>query len=546
VRKLVSALALLAFVPLSSPSDLGAAEPVDLEMVTRIRDEGLHRSQVLEIVSHLTDGIGPRLTGSPQLKEANEWTRKKLEDWGLANAHLEAYPFGRGWSFSKSAVRMVVPREVPLSALPKAWAPGTDGPVRGAAMRADIESEKDLEQLNGKLAGKILFLDPIEELEESERTGLRYSREELDELFQFEIEREREGSWRRRALERWKLRRATAELFTMEGVVATVEASSRGNGIVRVTSGGTWEPGENPGVPALVMAREHYNKIVRMLDAGRPVELEIDVAARFHDEDPRAYNTVAEIPGTDKREEIVMAGAHLDSWHGATGATDNAAGVAVVMEAVRILKTLGVKPRRTIRVALWTGEEQGYFGSLAHLKKHFATRPEPQDPEQRKLPERLREDTWPLQLKPDHARLSAYFNLDNGTGRIRGIYAEENAAVRPIFEAWLAPFSDLGAGTVTLRRTGGTDHVPFNRVGLPGFQFIQDEMDYDSRTHHTHLDDLDHIRGDDLKQASVILASFLYHAAMRPELLPRKPLPQKPPKTADETARSQTSRGPVR
>lgn len=537
-RKLIPVFALLLVVPFSM---LEAEEPVDLAMVTRIRNEGLHRSQVMEIVSHLTDGIGPRLTGSPQLKEANEWTRKKLEEWGLADAHLEAYPFGRGWSFSKSSVRMVEPREAPLSAFPKAWTPGTDGPVRGVVMRADLKSEKDFEPYKGKLAGKILLLDAIEELEDADKPDFqRYSREELDDIAAFEIEEGRGEGWRKRALERLSLRRALAEFLTSEKVTATVEVSNRPHGIVRVTGGGSWELGENPGVPALVMAREHYSQIVRMLDAGRPVELEIDVAARFHDDDTRAYNTVAEIPGTDRRGEIVMAGAHLDSWHTATGATDNAAGVAVVMEAVRILKALGVKPRRTIRVALWTGEEQGYDGSLAYRKEHFATRPEPADPEQKKLPERYREDTWPLTLKPDHAKLSAYFNLDNGTGRIRGIYTEENAAVKPIFEAWLAPFADLGADTVTLRTTGGTDHISFDRIGLPGFQFIQDQMDYSSRTHHTHLDDLDHIRADDLKQASVVMASFLYHAAMRPEMLPRKPLPQEPPKKKKAAASNST------
>ncbi len=313
-----------------------------------------------------------------------------------------------------------------------------------------------------------------------------------------------------------------------------MEASARAHGIVRVTSGGSHEPEEGAGVPALVMAREHYNEIVRRLDAGRPVEVEVDVAARFHEDDTRAYNTVAEIPGTDKKGEIVMAGAHLDSWHASTGATDNAAGVAVVMEAVRILKALGVKPRRTIRVALWTGEEQGLVGSVAYVKQHFATRPETTDPEQKKLPERFRDDTWPLQLKPEHGKLSAYFNLDNGTGKIRGIYTEENAGVRPIFEAWLAPFADLGANTVTLRRTGGTDHMPFDQVGIPGFQFIQDEIEYGSRTHHTHLDDYDHLRREDLMQASVVMASFLYHTAMRPELLPRKPLPREPAKPKEE------------
>jgi carboxypeptidase Q len=297
---------------------------------------------------------------------------------------------------------------------------------------------------------------------------------------------------------------------------------------VGVSGGGSWEPGKEGAVPALVMTAEHYNELVRLLDHDQSVELEINVAARFHDEDPKAYNTVAEIPGTDKRDEVVIAGAHLDSWHAGTGATDNAAGSAVVMEAARILKALGVKPRRTIRFALWSGEEQGYFGSNAYVRQHFATRPE--NPADKDVPQGFREDTWPLQLKPEHAKVSAYFNLDNGSGKIRGVYTQENSAVQPIFAAWLAPFADLGADTVSLRNTGSTDHVQFDGVGIPGFEFIQDPLDYFSHTHHTDLDTYDHVQAQDLMQASVIMAAFLYDAAMRPEMLPRKPLPQGPPK----------------
>ncbi|HSN87068.1 MAG TPA: M20/M25/M40 family metallo-hydrolase, partial [Thermoanaerobaculia bacterium] len=452
MRKLIPVLALLLLFP--SPG-LRAEEPVDLEMVTRIRAEGFHNSQVMDVASHLTEEIGARLTGSPQLLAANEWTKTKLSEWGLANAHLEPYPFGRGWSFSRSVVRMVAPREAQLVAYPKAWTPGTEGPVRGEALRADLKSEKDFDKYRGKLAGKVLFLDAIEELESADGPELRrYDEAGLGEISAFEIIStggRRSGNWRNTAQERWKLRRALAEFLATEKVAATVEASSRAHGIVRVSLGGSWEPGESEGVPAVVMAREQYNQIVRRLDAGRPVEVEVDVAARFHDGDTRAFNTLAEIPGTDKKDEIVMAGAHLDSWHSSTGATDNAAGVSVVMEAVRILKALGVKPRRTIRVALWTGEEQGILGSAAYVKEHFASRPETTDPEQKKLPERYRDETWPLQVKPEHRKLVAYFNLDNGSGKIRGIYTEENAGVKPIFEAWLAPFADLGANTVTLR-----------------------------------------------------------------------------------------------
>jgi hypothetical protein len=534
-RTLLPVLILLTLTP-SLPTAAGAEEPVDLAMMTRIRDEGFRRSQVMDTLFHLTDVIGPRLTGSPQLKEANDWTRQRFESWGLANAHLEGYPFGRGWSFSACEVRMVSPREAPLLALPKAWTPATSGPVRGEVMKAKVESEKDLEPLKGKVAGKILFLDDPEDFEDPEDPQLkRYSQEDLDKLGDFRIPGE-ERDFRKGAIERWRLRKAVNEFMEKEKALAVVEASGRVNGIVRVTSGGSWEPGVSVGVPSLVMAAEHYNQILRLLeDGGKPVELEIDVAARFHDDgDLKAYNTVAEIPGTDKKDELVIAGAHLDSWHAGTGATDNAAGSAVVMEAARILKALGVKPRRTIRFALWTGEEQGYDGSIAYVKQHFATRPENTDPKEKDLPERFRTDTWPLHLKPEHAKVAAYFNLDNGTGKIRGIYTEENAAVRPIFEAWLAPLADLGADTVTLNRTGGTDHVPFDRIGLPGFQFIQDQMDYDTRTHHTNLDTYDHLRRDDMMQASVIMAAFLYDAAMRPEPLPRKPLPQEPPKKPEK------------
>jgi hypothetical protein len=538
LRNLAAALALQT-VLLSSA--LSAAEPVDLEMMSRIRDEGLNRSQVMDHIFHLTDVIGPRLTGSPQLKEANEWSRRQFADWGLANARLEGFPFGRGWSFTSCEVRVTSPRTFPVLALPKAWTPGTNGPVRGEVVRASLSSEEDIEKQRGKLAGKIVFLDDAVEFEDLEAEQfLRRSKQELEELTEFEIDTE-ERDFRQGAVRRWKLRRTVNEFLEKEKVAAIVETSSRINGILRVGGGGSWEPGESVGVPSVVIAAEHYNQILRLLDNGKPVELELNVAARFHDEDLQAYNTVAEIPGTDKKDEIVLAGAHLDSWHGATGATDNAAGSAVVMEAARILKALGIKPRRTIRFVLWTGEEQGLLGSVAYVKQHFATRPESKDPEQKALPERYRDETWPLQLKPGHGKLAAYFNLDNGSGKVRGIYAQNNAGVQPIFTAWLAPFHDLGATTVTLRSTSGTDHVPMDRVGLPGFQFIQDTLDYHTRTHHTNLDTYDHIQPKDMIQASTIMAAFLYNAAMRPEPLPRKALPQAPPQKEDGKTNKETA-----
>jgi carboxypeptidase Q len=510
---------------------LWAEEPVDLGMVNRIREEGFHRSQVMDTAYHLMEVLGPRLTGSPQLKAANEWTRQQFEAWGLVNAHLESYPFGRGWSYSAVQVRMLAPRTVPLLGLPKAWSPGTNGPVQGEALRVDIKSEKDFDRYRGKLAGKVLLVDEPGKFEEPDTPAFRrFSAADLEKLEAYKVPSDDgRADRRKRAIERIKFRKAYNEFLEKEKATATVEPSSVTNGIIRISSGGSYVAGESVGVPAVVIAAEHYNQLVRLLENGEKVQLDLDVAARYHDDDPQAYNTIAEIPGTDKKDEIVMAGAHLDSWHAGTGATDNGAGSVVVMEAARILKALGVKPRRTIRFALWTGEEEGLIGSRMYVKQHFATRPENQDPKQKDLPEFLRTETWPIQVKPEHAKLAAYFNLDNGTGKVRGIYTEENAAVRPIFAAWIAPFNDLGVTTITPLPTGGTDHQSFDRAGLPGFQFIQDQMDYDSRTHHTNLDTYDHLRRDDLMQASVVMASFLYNAAMRPEPLPRKPLPQKPP-----------------
>ncbi len=505
-----------------------AEEPVDYGIINRIRDEGFHHSQVMETARALTEEIGPRLTGSPQMKRANDWTRDRLAEWGLVNAHLESYDHGRGWSFTRASVSMVAPLASPLLALPKAWTPGTNGPIRGEAMRVQIDSQEDFAKYKGKLAGKILFVDkPREVVEPKGLSFVRQNEEDLRELSQYTFAGDgRSEEFRARFLKRYRLRKQLAEFLVAEKAAAVVEISSRDDGLINVTGTSAWNPSEEPGVPGLVMASEHYNRVSRMLDAGTPVELEIDVDARFYDDDHKAYNTVAEIPGSDLSSELVMLGAHLDSWHAASGATDNGAGSSVALEVVRILKAIGARPRRTIRIALWSGEEQGLRGSRAYVAQHFASRPEPTDPEQKDLPSFLRKETGPLTLTPEHAKLSAYFNLDNGSGRIRGIYCQENAAVAPIFESWLSPFRDLGADTVSPRNTGGTDHLSFDAVGLPGFQFIQDGLDYGTKTHHTNIDVYDHLRKDDLMQASVIMASFVYHAAMRDEKLPRKPLPQ--------------------
>jgi carboxypeptidase Q len=510
------------------------AEPVDLDVVTRIRHEALHRSEVMNHLEHLTDVIGPRLTGSPALLEANEWTRDTLAAWGLEDARLEPFEFGKGWSFDRVSVHLVEPRVAPIIAYPRAWTPGTGGEVRGEVVRVKLADDDDLEEQRGKLEGKILLLDEPRDIPED--TGSPFQRHDersLQGLVEFPIPDGGREAWRQRRLEEFAFREKRNEFLASEGVLATLHISSRDFGIVRLGAGAAHDPDAHPGVPSLQVASEHYNLLARLAARDEPTVVALDIEARFHEDDLQAHNTLAELPGRARGGELVLVGAHLDSWHAGQGATDNAAGVAVVMEAVRILRALELRPRRTIRVALWAGEEQGLLGSRAYVERHIATRPahtaENTSEEQLALPARLRDPTWPIEPLRGHRQHAVYFNLDNGSGRIRGIHAQENAAVVPIFEDWLVPFHDLGASTVTLRNTGSTDHIPFDQVGVPGFQFIQDRLDYFARTHHTHLDTRDHVQRKDLMQAAAVLASFLYHAAERDDPLPRKPLPTQPP-----------------
>lgn len=511
---------------------LAAEEAVDLEMVTRIRQEGFRNSKVMETASALTDWVGPRLTGSPDMKRANDWTRQQLADWGLANAHLESWgPFGRGWTYESVSVRMVAPTTASLVGIPKAWTPGTQGPVRGEAVKLKLESEADLEKHRGKLAGKIVLLGEPKELKPHDKPAVdRYDEKGLQELYQYEAAERRRDFDRAEFARRRAFRKPLAEFLGAEKVLAVLEPGGGGDGgTFDVQGSGFYKKTDPAGVPTVVLAAEHYGRLSRLLEAKRRIEIEVDVRARYHDEDPMGYNTIAEIPGTDRAGEVVLIGAHMDSWHGGTGATDNAAGVAAVMEAARILRSLEVRPRRTIRIALWSGEEQGLFGSRAYVAEHFASRPPPKDPQEQDQPYFLRRETGPLTLKPGHAKLSAYFNMDSGTGKVRGIYAQENAAVVPIFEAWLRPLRDLGATTVTMRNTSGTDHTSFDSVGLPAFTFVQDDVEYSSRSHHSNADLYERLQREDLVQASVVIATFAYHAAMRDRLLPRKPLPKAAP-----------------
>lgn len=525
-------------LPLLANAPAWADDEPDLEQLGRIRAEGFHGSQVMDHARHLTDVIGPRLTGSPRMRQANDWTLRQFAAWGLTDARLEGYEFGEGWSFTRCQLQLVSPADGMLAAVPKAWTPPTRGTVRGTAMRAKLDKLEDLEALAGKIAGKILFVSEDEQRTDTDKPMFeRYTQEELRELEAFDVPTGRDGdTWRKRRREREAMRRRMNELLVAEGAVAVVERSSFEHGAVRVGGGGTMgHPGDPEGVPSLVASAEAYDRVTRLLADGETVELELTVEAMYHRGDPTAWNTLADLPGRDRRGEVVMAGAHLDSWHAGTGATDNAAGVAIVMEAARVLKQLGVAPKRTIRFALWSGEEQGLRGSRAYVAEHYATRPAPTDSAELALAPGLRQETWPILPKPAHAKLAAYFNLDNGGGRIRGLYAQENLGAKSLFEQWTAPVRDLGVDVVTMENTSSTDHIPFDRVGLPGFQFVQDQRDYFTRTHHSSLDTFDYLDRDDLVQAAVVLASVLWQAANHEGAFPRKPMPEAPPDRAKQT-----------
>jgi carboxypeptidase Q len=532
LKRLIASACVVGLLAVQLPAE----ERVDLEMVTRIRSEGFRHSQVMETASELMDRIGPRLTGSPQVQQANEWTKTRLAEWGMSNAHLETWgPFGRGWRYESCAVRMTAPDKAELLALPKAWTPGTNGPIHGSVVRLNVKSKDELEGLKGTLAGKIVLYGDVREVKPHDKPDLtRYDDKSLAELSQYELPGGPPRYNREEYVKRYEVRKAVDAFLADEKPLAIIDLGRGDFGTFNVQGGGEWRVSKPKStIPELSMEWEHFGRIARLLDRKVPVEVELDVKVAFVDEDLMQWDTIAEIPGTDKKDEVVMVGAHLDSWHGGTGATDNGAGSVVAMEVMRILKALDLKPRRTIRIGLWTGEEQGLYGSHAYVSQHFASRP-PMSKEEQDKPWFLQKEKGPLTVKPEHAKLAAYFNLDNGTGKIRGIYAEENAAVVPIFEAWLAPLHDLGATTVTMNRTGGTDHESFDQVGLPGFQFIQDEIEYETRTHHTNMDLYERLVKADLEQAAVVMACFAYDAAMRDGMLPRKPMPKDEPAAADK------------
>ncbi|MBT1062714.1 M20/M25/M40 family metallo-hydrolase [Bowmanella sp. Y26] len=536
------------FVPLACLS-VGAVHAADLDMANKIRNEGFYNSHVMHTLEHLTDKIGSRITNSPQMDEANRWTMEQLKSWGLKNAHLDPFDFGRGWSHDSASINLIAPRDESLHGIPVAWTPGTQGRIEGEVVMLDAVTEAELQQYKGKLKGKILLMgDPPPIGKPKTIIFERHDSKKLSDLKEFDPSRpaSHEG-WMTPArkdsrLQSYNFNKALEAFLAKEKVAGVIYRSSRQGGLVRVF-GKSHRVGETFPVPAIIIEQEDYSLLQRMLDRKETPKLALDIKARFHDEHTDAYNTIAEIPGSDSDPEIVMVGGHLDSWHASDGAVDNGVGVAVAMEAVRILKALDVQPKRTIRIALWSGEEQGLHGSRAYVEEQFATRPEPTDKAERALPRYLwKSPGWPIETKPAYDKLSVYFNMDNGSGRFRGIYTEGNVAVKPMFNDWFGPYTDLSTGAISNLSTGGTDHESFDDVGLPGFQFIQDPLDYSTRLHHTHIDSIDHVIEDDLKQASVIMAGFLYEAAMADERMPRKPIPAAPSKLKQERQQLETEK----
>ena len=526
--RLIPPLVLLAAL-VAVPAAQAPVEKLDFAAISQIRDEGLNRSQVMDHISWLSDVYGPRLTGTPGITQASDWALKKFQEWGLANPHRETFQFGRGWTLVRFHAHMIEPQVQPIIGFPAAWTPGTNGTITGDVVRVQIESEADFERYKGKLAGKIVLTQPAREVRMLD--GLIVSRmgeKEMQEAATTPIPAARGGRGGRGGAGGGQgLAARITQFYKAEGVAAlfnrgsdslTASAGSdlsiqqqRTDGGTIFPSGGgsrTSEPSAN--LPTVTLAVEHYNRMLRVLEKNVTVKVELHIEAKFHEETtPNGFNTIAEIPGSDPvlKDEVVLLGAHLDSLAYSPGATDNATGSAAMMEAMRIIKSLGLKPRRTIRVALWGGEEQGLLGSRAYAREHYG-------------------DPATMQLKPGHGKISAYFNSDNGTGRVRGVWLQGNFAARPILQSWIEPLRDLGVDAIGPRSVGSTDHASFDAVGIPAFQFMVDRLEYNSRTHHSNMDTFDRVQREDMVQQATVIAVFAYNAAMRDEKLPRKALPK--------------------
>lgn len=507
MNKLLSTFVLLLFVL----NFAAAQETVDMAMMEKIKDEEKMNSQIAAIAHTLTDVCGPRLTNSPGYNRALDWLTETCNGWGLQNAGREAWgEFGKGWSNEQGSLALKVPYYENIIAYPVPWCKSTGKAVKAELVMLDQFDSASINKLGDAIRGKIVMVKPGSSSipDAFKAFATRYGDSSLDNLppkYMFTQEQLNQF------LPSIKSDYYTKLYLYKKGAVGLLQSSRNSiDGTVFVDGGAGYAKGFEATLPEMKTSREDYLKLMRLLQDNKKVELEMNVQNTFYDKDLTGYNFVAEIPGTDPalKSQVVMLGGHLDSWAGGTGATDNGAGCVVMLEAMRILKKLGIQPRRTIRIALWGGEEQGLFGSFGYVKNHFG-------------------DPANMQLSPEQANISAYYNLDNGSGKIRGIYAQENTAVVDLFKAWLAPFAEMGAaGGVTLSNTGATDHLSFDAVGIPGFQFIQDPLEYETRTHHSNMDTYDHLSIADLKQASVIVAAFVYNTAMRNDMIPRKPLPK--------------------
>ena len=464
---------------------LRAQEPVDAAVNAKIRDEGLNSSQVHKTFTHFTEVIGPRLTGSPAAKAADDYALGLLKEWGLGDPHLEAWDFGRGWTLEKSTVEMIEPRYMPLIGYPEAWSASTAGEIVATPIFIGNKTSADLEKMKGQLKGAIVMSQPIQD--SFERTD-RKQPTSFDEPVPIGQPRPPQGS-----SPMISPAAVNKLLFdTGAGVILRPNRGEHGTLFVLGRDNG------DTAMPSIILSAEHYNMIARMLELGVKVKLRVNVQTKYHTDDKNGYNVITDLPGSDLKDETVMIGAHLDSWHAGTGAADNADGAAVALEAMRILKAIGAKPRRTIRLAIWNGEEEGLLGSQKWVAKYLAGDAN----------------------KSARDKFDVYFNLDPGTGPIYGWYLENNAAVKPIFDAWLEPFKDLGARKNISQAIGSTDHVSFNRAGVIGFNAVQDYDLYDTRIHHTNMDTYERVSEKDLKQCAIVLASFAYHAAMRTEKIP--------------------------
>jgi carboxypeptidase Q len=512
-----------------------AKDRPDPGMLSAIRAEELNHSKVMDHAGWIADVFGPRVTGSENLEKAAQWAQEQMKSWGLVNIHEERFPFGKGWELQHFDANLVEPNYQPLIGFPKSFTPGTKGRVTGEVVRVKVESEDDFAKYRGKLQGKIIVRQPVREVRLLEGTVVqRWTPDLIKEAESTPLVGPSAGGAGPAVARAAEFNAKAEAFFIQEGVVAELDRGVdaylvRGDnqmswmtqrtdgGTIFVQAGGPFDSAKAGSVlPQVTLAVEHYNRILRIMEKGIPVRVELDIAASFRDEiagHENGFNVIGEIPGTDLANEVVMLGAHLDSHQSATGATDNAAGVAVMMEVMRILKAVGAKPRRTIRVALWGGEEEGELGSKAYVRSHFY-------------------NTSNNTALPDYKKLSAYYNLDNGTGKICGIWIQGNFAAEPLFRSWFGSLKDLGVTAIAPRSVAGSDYSQFDDVGLPGFQFMQDRLEYNSRTHHSNMDTVDRLQRDDLAQMAIVVATFAYNTAMQQEMIPRKTFVPEPLKTA--------------